>query len=654
MSLAACSDSTAPVPPDVTVIVSLTQVTAPTISGFPGEESIECQISLRATAQGDGRATWNDATLLFYAGPDRTTAVDSIPISKADIQSSWSSADIGVGETQESGWRVSAGIPFGAALVYRYKVPSGEVRSTRITFTCGPEIPANPAPPTITAVTVTPAGDEIEPGDTIVVHYTAASTIGLWTSTLRMSGACTVEQSFSERLLTTSEHTVLIVVPPGCALGRLLTFSVFAADAVFESVTVPALRSFAVVDRTPPHVIVDYMPDPTKYYFVGDTLHPFVWGNDNNSVSWVIWEIQPAGIRDSISGAGGRFLDIPIPPQWAGTNIQLRFFARDGVGLVSDTARGPAAGLPIYPTVQPAMHWGTISGDVMNLAVDEKRGALYLLQGNGGWRVGGVRTSDIALTESIPLPAMAWDLDMSAGGDSLILALPDLRALGIIDLRESPRRVQLLPIRSLDTTTQQAPWQVRVGANGKAYVILEGAPPAQAVLLEVELATGVERVVPGAGNIQDARFERSFDGSALIFEKGTDLFERYDVAAETFTAFGTPRSIYGPLRVDDNGSRVTVGLFVYDGDLQFERRVAAVLGGEAMSGSALTKDGAYLFHILGNRGVARTRTNDGAVVDRFLTPFPASEFLRVTPDGNTLIVVDSFVGTSRIALVDLR
>jgi len=79
-----------------------------------------------------------------------------------------------------------------------------------------------------------------------------------------------------------------------------------------------------------------------------------------------------------------------------------------------------------------------------------------------------------------------------------------------------------------------------------------------------------------------------------------------------------------------------------------------VYGGEAVPGAALSKDGAYFYSVLGFRGVARTRTTDGVVLDRLPTPFSASGYLRVSPDGNTLIVVDSFLGTARIALLDLR
>ena len=652
---AACGgDSTGPAP-DVTVAITVTQLTGPNISDVgAGQQRVECDINLSASATGAARATWRDATLLFYAGPARATPVDSTLIPMTEIQSSWGASDIGPGDTQQSGWRISAAIPFGAALVYRYQPPKGGVRSTRVTFTCGPEM-ANPQPPTITGLSVQPAGNEIEPGGTLIVHYIAESDVGLWTSYVKTSGACTLEQDFSERLLRSSDRTVSLVIPGTCTLGKSLSFQVIATNAALQSTTVLSPRSFALVDRTPPHVFGDHLPTAADYYFVGDTLRPFISAQDNQAVRSIIWEVQPGGLRDSISGAGGRFVDIPIRPEWAGASIQIRLFARDMSGLVSDTLVAPIPGLPIYPTVQRPTRWTTIAGDVEDLAFDSKRGMLYLVQAEGSVRIGAFSLSNLAMLESITLRTGASDLDLTPSDDSLVLALPYERALGIIDLRQSsPRTVTVLSLKSLDTTTQQAPWQVRVGANGKAYVMLEGPTPTPSGLLEVDFATGAERLIPGSENIAGARYERSFDRTALIFARWTDLLERYDVALDAFGPLHAPRSIYGPLRVDGDGARVSIGLDMYDASLDFLRRLPSVYGGEAVPGAALSKDGTYLYSVLGFRGIARTRTSDGVVLDRSPTPFSASGYVRVSPDGNTLIIVDSFLGTARIALMDLR
>ncbi len=653
LSLAACSDSTAP-SPDVIVTVNVAQLTGPTVSDVsPGQQLVECDVALSASARGTARATWSDATLFFYAGTNRAKVVDSTSIPASQIQTAWGAADIGPGESEQSGWRISAAVPFGAALVYRYHSPAGNVQATRVPFTCGPDVPAFPQPPSITNLTIQPSAT-VGTGDTLIVHYVARSDLDLWTSTIQVSGACSLEQTFNEHLQKSSERTFALVVPTACTVGGGLTVAVIATNAALQSATLRSPQRLTVVDHTPPQVFAQYLPAATDFYFVGDTLRPFVGGFDNNAVRWVIWEVQPGGVRDSLSGAGGQYISIPIRPQWAGATIQLRFFARDASGLVSDTLVAPTAGLPIYPTVQKPTQWATISGDVEDLAFDDKRGALYLVQAEGYVRIGVFSLASLSLTESIPERTGASDLDLTPGGDSLILALPYERALGIVDLTKSPKTVTAVPIQSIDTTTQEAPWQVRVGANDKAYVILEGPSGAPSGLLEVDLITHAERLIPGTTNIAGARFERSFDRTALVFQRGTDLLQRYDVPANALTPVHTPRTFYGPLRVDGTGARVTLGLDVYDGNLDFLRRVASLYGGDAMPGSALSKDGALLYHALGFRGVGRTRTGDGAAVDRLSTPFAASGYLRFSPDGNTLVVVNSFGGATKIALMDLR
>jgi hypothetical protein len=645
--VAACGDSTAPPDSYVTLTIRVTQIDGPSVfdpgNGLP---RIECDITLSASAEGNTSAEWRDATLYFFAGLDRRTPIDSTVLVMQDVRDSWQSGGIAPGQSQVSGWRISAGIPFSASLVYRYQVKDGAVQSTSVAFNCGPAIPFPSVPPTTSAVTVQPDSNEIEAGSVLTVHFVAQSDVGLWASAVRVSGACALEQRFIERLQQSSEHTAQFTIAGGCA-GRPLSIDIGATDAALQVTTAHVPRSFAVVDHTPPHIWADHLPNATDYVFAGDTLQPYVVAWDNDGIQSIIWEI--GGVRDSTSGGGG-WMAIPIPPQLTGTSIQLRFWARDAAGLVSDTIVAPASGLWIYPTVRPSMTSTTINGDIQDLVFDQKRGVLYLRQNQNLARIGVFSLATMSITETIP--AGVWDLDLTPGGDSLILALPYDRALGIIDLQQSPRVLTRLPIQSL--ITGQAPWQVRVGANGKAYVQIMGPPPAPSGLLEIDLTTRAERLVPGSDNLLDARYERSFDRTALIFQHGTDLLERYDVLTGQFGVPHHPNSVYGPLRVDDSGARVSVGLDVYDANLDFLRRVAAVYGAEAMPGGVLSKDGAYMYQVLGFRGVARTRTSDGAVIDRFVVPFSASGYLRVSPDGNTLVVMDSFIGTARIALVDLR
>src|SRR6266699_7121885 len=111
---AACGGDSTGTAPDVTVTITVTQLTGPDISDLgAGEQRVQCDISLSASATGTARAIWRDATLLFYVGPARATPFDSTLIPMTEIQSSWGASDIGPGDTQQSGWRIWAATPFG-------------------------------------------------------------------------------------------------------------------------------------------------------------------------------------------------------------------------------------------------------------------------------------------------------------------------------------------------------------------------------------------------------------------------------------------------------------------------------------------------------------------------------------------------------------
>ncbi len=249
LAFAACKDATAP--DNTTVAVTVVRMGQPQVYGTaPGELVIQCDVDLRATAT--GRATWLDATLLFYVGTDRTTPIDSARIAASEIQDAWGAPDIESGVPQDASWRFTAGIPFGASIIHHYRTSGGQVRSAAAQFTCGPDIPPGTMPATINSVTVQPPGAEIEPGATLTVEYTAASDVGLWTTRVRLSGACTDERWISEQLAHNVTRTVTFPIVRACTLGAQVAVQVLSMDAAGLTATVNAPQRLTVVDRTPP------------------------------------------------------------------------------------------------------------------------------------------------------------------------------------------------------------------------------------------------------------------------------------------------------------------------------------------------------------------------------------------------------------------
>jgi hypothetical protein len=665
LALAACSgDATGPVA-SVDVTVQILSLSGPTFSIGPDSgPRIACAVDVRASATGSGTATWLSATLRFYAGKDRSHPVDSTVVPAATVRAGWGSAGIRVGQSQESGVQVNASVPFGAEIVFHYQDPGSGVKATSVSFTCGPAPPTNASPPVITALTVEAPAAPLQPGDTLKVDYSVTSNAGLWKTVLALSGPCAAQLKFAEQFAPSVTRVVSLPIPSTCVLGVPLTINVTALDDAVQQISRSVAPGIALVDRTPPQVAAMLFPllggSATEHlageYFVGDSLYFIYIASDNYDLRTLVWEVSPAGFRDSLRVSGrsaSPWLKVPIRPAWTGP-IQLRLYARDSVGLTSDTLASPLDSIRVYPTVTRPSASTTVDGEIRDVAIDQRRGVIYLMQGNQ-WRIAVMSASTLTIAATVPLPAQGTDLDLTSGGDSLLVALPYERALGVIDLRQTPLAVTLLPITGLDTTIDQRPWSVKTAANGKAFVLLQGSAPSAYRLMEVDLGTGVQRLRTDAGdsgNVGGAAIQRSADHSTLILSSGVTLFQRYDAATDAFGPRHSTSRIAG-LTVDPTGQHVALGLDVYDATLQFLLTVHSQYAGEIIP-TAFSGDGLVLYQAIPYQWIVRSRLSDGAILDHSPSPiFPA--LIRMSPDGTMLIIVDNnCCATNRIATMDMR
>ncbi|HXL35387.1 MAG TPA: hypothetical protein VN953_10715 [Gemmatimonadales bacterium] len=662
--LTACSDTSGP-GASIDVIVSLVSMDGPTLSVGPDSAPrIACNVDVRATATGSGRATWGDATLRLFAGKDRSTPIDTFVVPAATVQSAWGKPDIGPGESEESGAQFAAEIPFGGEIRYRYS-PSGSGTKTAVfRFDCGPAPTVTSFPPVITALSVEPPTGPVQPGDILKLDYRATSRVGLWETTIALSGPCTARWILPEGLQQSVTRVVSVAIPFACRLGVPLRLSATAVDAAAQAVSGSVEPGIALVDVTPPSVELLLFPPPAGSatnlfageYFVGDSLNFMFIASDNVALRTLVWEVTPAGFRDSLLVSGRSAVPrptIPIQPSWIGP-IQLRAYARDSVGLVSDTFVSPLDSLRVYPTLTRPTTAAAVEGEITELAIDQRRGVIYLAQGYQR-RLAVLSTASMTVSATLALPAASADLDLTASGDSLVVALPSLRALGVIDLRQSPLAVALLPLTVLDTTIDQWPSSVRVAANGKALVLLEGSSPSAFTLIEVDLGTQVQRLRTDAGdggNVGVAALERSFDHSTVVLRGNPTLFQRYDATSDAFGPRHSVASI-GTMSVDGTGQHVVLGVDVYDATLGFLRRTHSPFIGWVPT--AVSADGQYLYQGVAPYGIVRSRVSDGVMIDRSLGPVFTGGLVRMSPDGPTLVIVDSnCCGTSHIAVMDLR
>ncbi len=646
--LSGCGDSTGPGRANVQVTV-LSQSGPDIAQPTPSEISITCSVGLNAINTGGPPATWADSWMLFFAGPNRSVPVDTFKISAATMEQAWGAATIEGGHNQYSGWTLTANVPFAVTFVFRYRSGLGLPREVRTSFQCGPDVPSGGAPPSFKSVGIQPATGEIQSGDSVLVTYTAESTVGLWETIVVMSGACDAASSFPEQFTTTVTRTVKLFVPAGCTLGRPLDIAVQAFDIALRGVQTGT--SLTYVDRTPPTVGAWFgiggSPTLAGFFFTGDTLVGAVGAADNNQLSAAFWEVWPVGKRDSVHRAEQSLAEpftIPIPDTWVG-KIQMRFYSRDAAGLVSDTILSPPDSLRIYPTVGRLVRYTQPILDIYALAPDMRRHKAWVLKPQ---RVYGVSLASMALTDTIAVRG-GWDLDLTPGGDSLIVG--SSYGLDVIDLRASPHTVTHVTLTSVDSTRGQYPQLIRVAANGKVFVITLGQTVNDNVLVEVDLKAGTDRVRTDAGNggvVNGVGLEPSLDRS-LLFLKSSLGIQKYVSATDAFSA-PVPVSLPGGgVAVDATGSRVTIGWDLYDGALQFLRHLDTPAQYPTMA-AALSPDGTTYYHATWPWGILSGNAQTGQLIDRQRTP--QSLYMKMAPDGSKIIFVDAQFG--RVGVIDLQ
>ncbi|HJU69937.1 MAG TPA: hypothetical protein VJ650_16985, partial [Gemmatimonadaceae bacterium] len=598
----------------------------------------------------------------WYLGPDRTAPIDSSVVPASEVQESWGASDIASGTTQEARWAVTAGIPFGVVIEFRYHPSGGGSKRATVTFNCGPSVTPGTPPPAITSLSVRPPFSPAEPGDTLVVDYSVTAAGGLWLTAVVLSGPCESEQIFFDSLRTSVTRSARLPVPPGCALGRPIVATVFAIDAAGEETSKSINTQISLVDNTPPAVAVFFVPPgglPSASlignFFVGDTIQVQLQASDNHAVRTLVWEVLPAGAHDSVlvSGtAATHNFSIPLDPSTVGS-LQLRVSGRDSVGNVTVVLTEPNA-IRVYPTIQRPTRTATINGDLQEIAFDIPRGVIYLLLSQQR-RLTVVSSATLDVVRSVDLPSHPSDLDLSAGGDSLFVVLPQDRALAIYDLRTPAAAPTVLPLISVDTPTVQRPLNVRVASNGKAIITFRDVNARLQSVLEVDFATGQQRGRPearGTNVVSDAQLTRSPDRSVIMLGNEAWFFQRYDAATDTFSPQRQPRRS-GLLSLDRGGSITAIGTDIYDAAMQFVRTVETP-GGGGSANTLLSVDGQFLYLPDWRLGIVRSRVSDGRLADR--TPIPIRpNHIRVSPDGSMLVIIErQIIGSSRISTVDLR
>lgn len=139
-ALSACSDALSPAPAiDVAIRISDRQGPVPVSYQGAADQGILCDITFEAQALGQGaHAIWQDASVLFYALPNRGVAYDSVLVSANDVRTTFASDTIGPGQVQHTRWLFVTPAAIDIAMNFRYRVdPGGDLKTATASFTCG-------------------------------------------------------------------------------------------------------------------------------------------------------------------------------------------------------------------------------------------------------------------------------------------------------------------------------------------------------------------------------------------------------------------------------------------------------------------------------------------------------------------------------------
>lgn len=344
-----CSEPAAP-PPPFALSLSVAQVYAAELFDLPDGPAISCGVDFEAAVTGSGVAVWQGATFYWFAGGDRTEAIDSLRVGPITTRNSWTADSISAVDSKLAGWTFSGRAPFDAEAHFRYRVVGEQdTQGSFVRFSCGPKLPLGGiAAPSLVADPLSVV-DEVEPGDTIHVTYSAQSPFGLWTSGIFVE-AWDAELRFSDRMAFDANRTVELVVPRGALLNVPFGIKAFAEDGGLQTTILDVPAVLRVVDRHPP-VITESGPLAAEYR-VGDRIEIRVEAEDNNQLGWLVYMVgAPANVVDSLRSAAavpsaGWGVPLLVQPGWIGMP-SVTVFVRDMAGLSSDTVDLAPGGVSI-------------------------------------------------------------------------------------------------------------------------------------------------------------------------------------------------------------------------------------------------------------------------------------------------------------------
>jgi hypothetical protein len=429
-------------------------------------------------------------------------------------------------------------------------------------------------------------------------------------------------------------------------LGDSLYIAIQAADSAGNSTEWSMALEVTDVRYPEVQVSVSTAPGPDALYarrFVpGDTVWVALEASDDRELTWVGYSLGLFGFAESIqpqTSSLAEVFPIVVPPGWEVRETYLTAFAVDSVGNrseVTSSALGFFDGVrrPLQAVQQPNI------GPAWDAVYDPWRDRLYVSQPDSS-RIAVLSLASLASEAPVPTPYVAWGMDLSTGGDSLVVVLPGSPFLGIVDLQSALPSIDTVLLNELDYPNRYAS-DVAVLANDKVLLsIVSQFGDLPEALYEVDLRSGAQRLrtdLPGTPVLT-----RSGDRSMLVAAIDNEYYV-YRVGTDAFSAPLELCCIWTP-SIDYAGNRIMIGSMLFDGGLSPIGEIPTY------ADLTLTADASAAYYPV-DVGYARYGIVEGRVMERgLLRQTPAQ--LWPLPDGERLLV---FVGEFALPayVVDVR
>jgi hypothetical protein len=443
---------------------------------------------------------------------------------------------IAAGDATASGTvRCTAGLPGGAL------VGTGTWQMRRADFN----------PPTVTVATANPS--LVSHGDTLEVTVQASDDLALayvGTSVTYDPSVLTSEcpahlPSDRDSVAvsgTTAQRTTRHVVP---ACTEYITITGIATDTAGNRTDATAYAGYIALPVSQVSGVVD-----DSVYTLGDSVQISVTATNARGLGYVgyRWYNPDFAGQDSVAVTGTavtRSFELPIPADRPATQLRVRVFARHRLGFLTTADLPPARSTD---AVQFPVLRLPLPGTPNDMAYVAGTDRLYLTDPAAAV-VREVGLAPFALGATHAIGAAGASLDLSASGDSLVVALKGQLALAV--LRLSTGSAITVPITPPDAINLYDTRRIRVMANGLAMIGVGSGSGGHVVALD--LADAVQSVrIPWYGY---GTFQRARDRSRLLFIDPTTPVgsQLYEAATDSFqphesgrvTKFGSQAQISG-------------------------------------------------------------------------------------------------------------